>query len=170
MDRLNLYNQGSVDLALVGELQRDGRLPFTELGSKLGVSHGTVRNRLERLLARGVIRRVAAIVDPAKVGFPTQVIIGISADLKRMLTIEKELARFDEVYFVCTSTGRLDFFVLAAFASDSDLRDFLARRLSTVEGVRATETSHILSIGKLNYEWRIPGKEGPSSRSKVIRK
>ncbi|MGQ0572438.1 MAG: Lrp/AsnC family transcriptional regulator [Armatimonadota bacterium] len=146
-----------VDLALISELQKDGRLPLTELSGKLGVSHGTVRNRLEKLIQEGLIK-VAAVVDPAKVGLSTQLLLGINADLGQMLAIEKELARFPEVYFVSTTTGRLDFLIAAAFPNDSELRQFLARRLSTVEGIRATETFHILHSSKRLWEWEIPAR------------
>ncbi len=153
-----------LDRAIISELQRDGRIPLTELGSKLGVSHGTVRNRLERLLKEQVIQ-IVAVIDPAKAGFPTQVLLGIGAVLDRMLTIEKELARLSEVYFVSTVTGRLDFLVAAAFASDFQLRDFLARKLSKIEGIRATETFHIIHAAKRNWQWKIPATAGGSDET-----
>lgn len=58
-----------LDLALIGQLQRDGRKALTALAKDLGVSHGTVRNRLDRLRASGILR-VSAVVDPAKIGYP----------------------------------------------------------------------------------------------------
>ena len=157
-------NMDVLDRAIISELQRDGRVPLTELGSRLGVSHGTVRNRLERLLEEQVIQ-IVAVIDPAKAGFPTQVLLGIGAVLDRMLTIEKELARLSEVYFVSTTTGRLDFLVAAAFASDFQLRDFLARKLSKIDGIRATETFHIIHTGKRLWQWKIPALAGGSDET-----
>ncbi|MBI4278488.1 MAG: Lrp/AsnC family transcriptional regulator [Armatimonadetes bacterium] len=144
-----------LDLALVAQLQQAGRTPLTELAARLGVSHGTVRNRLERLLSARVLR-VVATVDPAKVGFPAQVLIGIHGDLHRMAAIEKQLAEFEEVTFVSTLTGRLDFVIGAVFVSDAALRDFLVNKLSTVKGIRGTETFHVLNLGKRLWQWEIP--------------
>lgn len=154
-ERLSSIGLDEVDLSLIDELQRDGRKPLTTLAQRLGVSHGTVRNRLERALTSGVIR-ISAVVDPAKVGYPTQVLMGISADLTQLEAIEKKLSRFEEVTFVATLTGRLDFLIFAAFASDAHLREFLVHKLSKIPGIRATETFHILTLGKRVWQWEVP--------------
>lgn len=95
-------------------------MPLTELAKRLGVSHGTARNRLERLITNSVMK-VAAIVDPTKLGFPVQVFMGIDADLNEAAEIENELANFEEVTFVSTLTGRFDLMIGAAFASNAHL-------------------------------------------------
>jgi len=144
-----------LDLALIGQLQRDGRKGLTALAKDLGVSHGTVRNRLDRLRASGILR-VSAVVDPAKIGYPIQVLIGASANLAQLEPAEKELSRLEEVTFVATLTGRFDFLIFAAFASDVHLREFLVHKLSKIKGIRSTETFHTLSLGKRVWQWEVP--------------
>lgn len=143
-----------LDFALVGLLQKDGRMPLTELGERLGVSHGTIRNRLDRLVTNGVMK-ITAVVDPPKVGFPTQVLLGIVGTLAQMPEIEKQLSELEEVSYVATTTGRLDFIVAASFESDAALRDFLTRKLAKIQSIRATETFHILSLGKRVWQWQV---------------
>jgi hypothetical protein len=60
MDRL--------DYEILSVLQQDGRRSFTEIGKKLGVSEGTIRKRVMRLVDDGVIR-IIGLVDPHLVGF-----------------------------------------------------------------------------------------------------
>ncbi|HEV8353514.1 MAG TPA: Lrp/AsnC ligand binding domain-containing protein [bacterium] len=151
------------DFALITLLQLDGRMPLTELGGRLGVTHATVRSRLERLRTRGIIR-ITAVADPSKVGFPTQVILGIVGNLAHMPQIEKQLTQLEEVSYVATTTGRLDFIVVASFGSDTDLREFLVHKLSKIEGIRSTETFHILSLGKRVWQWRLPSRRTPERR------
>src|SRR3989304_154559 len=148
-----------VDLELLPHLQQDGRRSLTELGEKLGVSHGTVRNRFQKLVTHG-IAKVVAIVDPKVVGFPVQVLIGINADLRHMESIEKQLAGFEETTFVLTLTGRLDFIVGAVFSSPGELRRFLVKKLSRVEGIRRTETFHVLDFGKRIWHWHVGVQAG----------
>jgi Lrp/AsnC family transcriptional regulator for asnA, asnC and gidA len=147
----------SLDVALIEEFQRNGRTSFTDLGTKFNVAHGTIRNRLDRLLANKIIS-VLGVVDPAKVGFPVQVYIGINADVKHLRSIEAKLVRFEEVNFVAMMTGRIDFLVGAALPSDAALRDFLVRKLARVKGVRSTETFHVLHLAKRPWQWRLPQK------------
>jgi len=156
----------AVDLALVAQLQHNGRASLTELGEKLGVSHGTIRNRLDKLLTEKVLK-ITAVVDPEMVGFPVQVLIGITADLVHMRGIEKWLAEFEEVSFVSTLTGRLDFAIVGSFASSSHLREFLTHKLSKVRGVRRTETFHIIRLVKRPWEWQVlrgPDRVNPRHR------
>lgn len=144
-----------LDLSIIALLQEDGRRPLTDLGAELGVSHGTVRNRLHKLNSEQVIR-MAAIVDPAKVGFLTQVFIGMGVELKQILEVERQCLELEEVFFVVTVTGRYDIIIGAAFASDASLRDFITQKLSKVKGIRLTETLHVLSTGRRLWQWRVP--------------
>lgn len=53
---------------IVQELQADGRMPFAELGRRVGLSTPAVIERVRRLEEAGVITGYHAAVDPAKIG------------------------------------------------------------------------------------------------------
>jgi Lrp/AsnC family transcriptional regulator, regulator for asnA, asnC and gidA len=144
-----------LDLALIGYLQQNGRMSLITLAEKLRVSNGTVRNRLDRLLANRIVS-IVAIVDPTNVGYSANVHMGIRADLKRMAAIERELTQLEEVNSVAVTAGRYDFVIWANFTSDHHLRDFIINKFSKIKGIRFSETSHILSWGKRVWQWRIP--------------
>jgi DNA-binding Lrp family transcriptional regulator len=55
----------ATDRRLVEVLQRDGRRPYAELGSDVGMSGPSAHERVKKLEARGVITGYAAVVDPA---------------------------------------------------------------------------------------------------------
>lgn len=57
------------DWAILVELQRDGRIPLTELGRRVNLSASAATERLKRLESTGVISGYRADVDLAKVGF-----------------------------------------------------------------------------------------------------
>ncbi len=152
-DRLYAFHPDSLDAALIAALQIDGRLSFTKLGAKLGVSHATIRNRLEKLLSLEVIRTVA-VIDPTRVGLAVQVLIGIRAELNAMSEIGDKLSELEEVFFVAATTGRFDFFIFAALSSGEHLRNFLTKKLARIRGVRDTETFYILTMTKRIWDWR----------------
>ncbi len=54
----------SIDLHILDELQRDGRLSNLELADRVGLSPSPCLQRVKRLIERGVIRRFTAVVDP----------------------------------------------------------------------------------------------------------
>lgn len=144
----------AIDRALIVELQHDGRAPLTLLGQKLGVSHVTIRNRLDRLIGDRVIK-ISAIVDPTKLGFPIQVFIGIHSDLKHVESLEEKLPRVKEVTFVSSLTGRFDLMIGAACTSREHLKELLTHKLSRLPGIRDTETFEILSSKRI-ATWEVP--------------
>ena len=57
-----------LNFQLLLHLQKDGRKSFTELAEELGVSVGTVRNRVTRLIEDKTMQ-ITGRVDPEKVAF-----------------------------------------------------------------------------------------------------
>src|SRR5690242_3407840 len=64
------------DRMLIASLKLDGRMSYSELASRLGVSEGTARNRVARLVESGTVR-ILPIVDQTKVGYRLNVWIGL---------------------------------------------------------------------------------------------
>jgi Lrp/AsnC family transcriptional regulator, regulator for asnA, asnC and gidA len=65
-----------LDQALFGELQRDGRAPFTTLATRLGVSEAQVRRRIRSLLDADVFA-IAPIANPRVLGLDQLACIGL---------------------------------------------------------------------------------------------
>ncbi len=59
-----------IDWRILDELQRDGRLSYTELGRRVALTAPAVAERVRRLEEAAVIKGFHADVDAAKVGFP----------------------------------------------------------------------------------------------------
>jgi len=57
-----------IDRIIVDRLQSDGSLTYAEIGVAAGLSPSAVNDRLKRLRADGVIRRMTADIDPAALG------------------------------------------------------------------------------------------------------
>jgi len=143
------------DRQIIGLLQQDGRLSNVEIARTLGLAEGTVRKRLERLLSDGIIR-IVAVAEPALLGLGASVVIGIQTDLGQMNEVAQWLAALPEVHCVNIVTGTYDVMIEAALPSGEHLLSFLIDKVSTVPGVRRTETSHVLQAVKRACDWAIP--------------
>ena len=117
----------------------------------LGVSEGTVRRRLAKLLQDRTIR-VIAIAEPEQLGFHTSAFIGLQVDPARVEHVATELANLTETEHVAITTGSYDIFIWVNLASSEALASFLHHKVGTVEGVRQTETFVSLETRK-----RTPG-------------
>jgi Lrp/AsnC family transcriptional regulator for asnA, asnC and gidA len=144
-----------VDRQILLHLQRDGRLTNSEIGRRLGLAEGTIRRRIDRMLAEGVVH-IAAVANPFKIGLPIVVLIGIEVDPPRMAEAAGRLVEMPQVRYVGYSTGTYDIIVEALFPSNQALLHFLTDELAKIRGIRKTETSLQLDVLKRSYEWQIP--------------
>jgi Lrp/AsnC family transcriptional regulator for asnA, asnC and gidA len=141
----------SLDKGIIEHLQDDGRRPFTQIASALGVSEAAVRARTNRLVERGILQ-VVGVADPGKLGFQ-QALIGIRCEPGRLLQVAEGLARMPDVDYVVITAGRYDIVIEAVAEDNEALLRFLDERLQRIEGVRDTETFTYLRVVKQTYQY-----------------
>jgi Lrp/AsnC family transcriptional regulator for asnA, asnC and gidA len=139
-----------LDLKIVNELQRDGRMPFTNIAKNLNVSEGTVRNRVARLIDEQVIHLVG-MLDPARVGFEAPALIGVTVKPAILESVAETIASFPEVSYLIMVSGEFDLFVEVFCRDRDDLAAFLNQKLHQVNGVVRTQTFMTLKIFKMAY-------------------
>ncbi len=133
-----------LDSDIIGILGGDGRAANADIARRLGVSEGTVRRRLKRLIDEGYVR-VVAIPDPAKMGLFAEALVGVRVDAERVDAVADELAGMGCVGWVAVTTGPYDLFAWVAVESTEALSRFLRAELGAIPGVRRTET--FVSLG-----------------------
>jgi len=143
------------DRRIVELLSQNARRSNVELARELGVSEGTVRKRIDRLVSSGAVKLVG-LVDPQAVGYPTRVLISVAVETSRLSEVGDLFVSMPEVVNVYWSTGEFDYVVDAVFRSDQELQPFLADRLGQVPGVRQSQVAHVLRQAKQCSEWTVP--------------
>jgi Lrp/AsnC family transcriptional regulator, regulator for asnA, asnC and gidA len=139
-----------IDLQIIDALRKDGRVAFAQIAEQLNVSPGMIRLRYNRLLEEGYLK-VVAITNPLRMGFKTMAMIGIRAEGSKLLEVAEKISRLDEVIYLVISSGRFDLFAEVVCRDHEDLLRFITERLSTVDGVRETESFMHLKIAKEIY-------------------
>jgi Lrp/AsnC family transcriptional regulator for asnA, asnC and gidA len=158
-----------IDLQILALLQRDGRKPFTEIAQALGVSEGTVRNRVSRLIEQQVVQ-IVGLVDPYRLGFDAPAMIGVSVQPPLMEQAAATIATFPEVSYLIMVSGEYDLIVEVMCRDREHLKSFLNQKLRQVAGITRTQTFLILHTFKMSYGARptlpMPDHEAfPSSSS-----
>ncbi len=131
-------------------LQLDGRASNAKIARELGVSEGTVRRRLSRLIQEDVIR-ITALPNLEKLGYATTALIGVQTRPDQSDAVAEALARLEEVQYVAVTTGSYDVFIWLAVESSERLGDLLHTRIGVIDGVQNTQTFVNLSIKKSSY-------------------
>jgi Lrp/AsnC family leucine-responsive transcriptional regulator len=117
------------DRRIIGELARDGRVSFAELGRRVNLSAPTVAERVQRLERRGVITGYRAELDPRALGYPLTAIVRVKpapGQLKRIPELAAEIPQVGECHRI---TGEDCFFLKVHLRSIDDLAELLDRFL-----------------------------------------
>ncbi|MCB4821305.1 Lrp/AsnC family transcriptional regulator [Roseicella aerolata] len=136
------------DRRLIALLRADARRPASSLAAALGVSRGTVQNRIARLLRGGVIQGFTLRLGPeAESAGGIRAITAIEIRGRSTAGVLRALRGFPEVRTLHMTNGRWD--VIAELGAESlESLDQALNRIRMLEGVTNTETSILLSTQK----------------------
>lgn len=147
---LHYESLDETDLNIIEALRKDGRVAFAQIAEQLGVSPGMIRQRYTRLVDQGFLK-VVAITNPIRMGYKTMAMIGIRADGSKLLEVAEKISKLEEVIYMVISSGRFDIFAEVVCRDHGDLLRFITEKLSTIEGVRESESFMHLKIVKEVY-------------------
>jgi Lrp/AsnC family leucine-responsive transcriptional regulator len=133
----------ATDWAILVELQRDARLPLTELGRRVNLSASATTERLRRLETTGVITGYRADINLGKVGYPVLAVVRLKYPGSRHEPLHKLLAERFEILECVRTTGDDCYTLKVAAASMAHLEhtmDELAQFGSTTTSIVYSQT------------------------------
>lgn len=128
------------DRDIIRELTADGRISFTELGKRTGLSTSAVHQRVRRLEERGIINGYRAIVDYDALGLPLTALVSIKPiDPSQPDDSPQLLEHIEEIEDCYSVAGDETYVLKVRVASPGDLEALLARiRLEANVSTRST--------------------------------
>jgi len=140
--------------ALLQLLQKDDRISPKELARQLNLSEKEVIAKIRPWEADGTILGYHAVIDRDRMDpdFVTAVIEVKVVPVKEggFDDTAQRIARFDEVESVYLMSGGYDLLVMVSRESLRDVANFIAHKLSTMQGVQSCTTRFRLKTYKEN--------------------
>ncbi|RLG46302.1 MAG: transcriptional regulator [Thermoproteota archaeon] len=136
---------GDKEIKVLRMLVEDGRITYTGIAKKLGMSPAGVMKKVRKLEEFGIIKGYTAIVDHAKLRKPYKYIIMVKTEPGKHLEVAKSIQENlkESVLEVHTITGPYDV-IMKLLAGNSEELNELLKKLHSIDGVRETNTSLIL--------------------------
>jgi len=133
------YEPDEIDTKIIARLRKEN-INNSALAQELGLSEGTVRQRIKKLKESGVLA-VKALINPDSLINKQLAAIAISINEARLLDAKaREIAELDGVLSVSIVSGRYDIIIEALVDSNHGLVDFLTNTMAQIEGVSKTES------------------------------
>ena len=129
------------DERIIALLRRDGRMALVDISKEVGLSSPTIKDRLEKLEADGVILGYRPLLDYSKLGLGMTAFIGITLDFHTCCQgdVDEALKKMEEVVEAHYTDGEWDMLVKVYVRDPAGLMGFL-QRLNMVPGVTNSRT------------------------------
>ncbi len=135
MEKLN-----KLDLQILKIVSRDARITIKDMAEECGSSRSAVNQRLQRLIASGVIKHPGYLVNATSLGYNTCTFVGLRLEKGSMYkAVSEELSRLDEVVESHATTGPYAMMIKLFAVDNHDLMRIL-QLIQSISGVTDTET------------------------------
>lgn len=155
------------------ELIRDhARLTYSEIGAALGLSRGTVRNRMEEMEKMGIIQGYQTMIQPANSPEMLPFFLDLEVDPEQMNAILDRLAEDAVIRKLVLVSGNCRIHAEGLSPNRNTLQAYTNQLYRNLKGVRRMSCSFILSTlkdadGGLEYEKRAEGDNRPGGSGAV---
>lgn len=138
------------DKKILEILKKDSRKTFKEIGAEIGLTDVAAKNRVKKLIDKGILREFTVRVNPEKIGYSILTTIGIQVDPNHIDEVIERIMGFEEFYSIWKVSGAHNLHVRGAFRDNSHMNSVIEDALSA-EGVRGYHLSTLSE--ELKHEW-----------------
>jgi Lrp/AsnC family transcriptional regulator for asnA, asnC and gidA len=136
---VNQLELDELDTKIVARLRVEN-MSNSALADELGLSEGTVRQRIKKLKEAGVLK-IRALINPDSLVRQQLATIAVNISESRLLDAKaKEIALLANVLSVSITSGQYDLIVEILVDSNHGLVEFLTQTMAQVEGIAKTES------------------------------
>jgi len=163
----NRQELDAIDLRIVSELQKDGRLPHNELANRVGISHPNCLRRVRALRSRGIIRTIRATLDERSLGYEVASFVAIqlsSQNQASLAAFEEAIEALPLVQQCWRISGEADFLLKCVATSVEEMSRQL-RQFAAMLDVRTIRSFPVLGVSK-DALLPIPGEPATPGSSK----
>lgn len=132
------------DRKIIEILSKNARISLREIKKKVDLSPSSIRNRMERLVSLGVIKRYTLDVDYRKLGYDIQVLALISSKPTECDALCDTLSKYNEINEVHRTSGPVNFICMIRVKDINELNKFITGKLEKLSGIERIETMFVL--------------------------
>jgi len=132
-----------IDENIIKMLQEDSKTSYREIKDELGISIGTIHNRISKLEEHNVIKGYTLKLNNEILGYKLTFLIRINIDGKHTQEILEEVSKKAEVCSVFHTTGEQSAALICRFKEAQDVHNFI-RELNEKEYVTKTNSNMVL--------------------------
>ncbi|MEP6842047.1 MAG: Lrp/AsnC family transcriptional regulator [Pseudolysinimonas sp.] len=151
------------DRAIIAELAVDSRLSIRTIAERVHISRTAAHNRVQKLIADGVLTGFGAQVDRKSIGLNVVAIVIIKVENVLWPELAAALSELPFVESVLAVSGDIDFVVTVSAPDQEHLSEVIMRQIHGMPGVVSTRSHVVLDArdgsapGTRQDDWHVFG-------------
>ncbi len=133
----------NIDRDIIKILQDNARTSYREIKDKLGISIGTIHNRIAKLKKQDIIESYTIRLNNKKLGYDLTFLIRMNIDGQYTDDILNKLRERTEVCSIFHTTGEHSAALICRFKNPEDVNTFI-RELNKKDYIRRTVSNLVL--------------------------
>jgi len=140
---MSIMSLDILDMQIIKCFTEDGRSTYRAIAEEAGVSEATIKNRLERLIESGVIKKFTVMLDYHRLGRAIKAFIGLKVQPAKIHEIVDHMKAHPDVFVLYRTSGDVDLLFEVIFEKMEDLNEFLEKELA-LDGILGTVVTIVI--------------------------
>ena len=136
------------DNQIVNLLLKDGRMSYSDIGERVGLSRTAVKNRVTALESNEIIKGYRAVIDPPQSPEMMTFVVNIETKPECFETAKQIFAEAAETVTLIQTTGNCHLVAICVSESIKSMRIFVNRIYKTVDGILSINAHSVLDVVK----------------------
>ena len=145
---MRLEGIDQIDHEILAMLQQNGRMSFSDMGARVGLSRTAVKNRISAMEKSGIITGYRVMINSQTKPQTVIFVVNIETKPEHFEDVKQALARADEALTVVQTTGKCHLLAVCLVANYSAIRDFLNRLYKAAPGILSINAHSLIDTVK----------------------
>ena len=136
------------DKQILDILTTDGRMSYSDIGDRVGLSRTAVKNRITELENAGIIKGYRAVIDPQNTSDMMTFVVNIETSAESFEEAKRIFTEAEETVTLIQTTGNCHLVAICLSPDIKTMRTFVNRIYKTVPGITSVNAHSVLDIIK----------------------
>lgn len=137
-----------IDNEILSMLLNDGRISYSDVAIKVGLTRTAVKNRISAMEEKGIIKGYKAVVNPMKAPKMMTFALWIQIAPAAFEKAKKYFKSCEETLTLLQTAGECQLLAVCVVSDSDAMRDFMNTAFEQVEGIQNINTYAVLDLIK----------------------
>ena len=136
------------DNEIINILLEDGRMSYSDIGEKVGLSRTAVKNRIAVLEEKKIIAGYKAVINPQEAPEMMTFIVNAESSPESFEEFKSKFAAAEETVTLLQTTGKCHLTAICVSTDMNSMRKFVNQMYKAVDGINYINASAIMDVVK----------------------